>query len=149
EAEIVTADGQTRTLNACSDPELFWALKGGGGGSWGVVTRVTLRTHELPPFFGAAWGNIQARSDEAFRKLISRFFAFYTQALFNPHWGEQVSLGPGNRFEISMVCQGLDPPTAQQTWAPFFEWLRQQSPQDFAIVKAPGAHASDARKWWD
>jgi hypothetical protein len=28
--------------------DLFWALKGGGGGSFGVVTRLTLRTHELP-----------------------------------------------------------------------------------------------------
>jgi FAD/FMN-containing dehydrogenase len=71
EAEIVTADGIARKVNACKNPDLFWALKGGGGGSWGVVTRVTLRTHELPEFFGAAWGSIQAHSDEAFRKLIS------------------------------------------------------------------------------
>ena len=35
------------------DPDLFWALKGGGGGSLGVVTRLTLRTHDLPEYFGA------------------------------------------------------------------------------------------------
>src|SRR5271156_4348996 len=40
EAEIVTADGEIRIANACSNPDLFWALKGGGGG-FGVVTRVT------------------------------------------------------------------------------------------------------------
>ncbi|MBV9723714.1 MAG: FAD-dependent oxidoreductase, partial [Gammaproteobacteria bacterium] len=43
EAEIVTADGQVRIANACTNPDLYWALKGGGGGTWGVVTRVTLR----------------------------------------------------------------------------------------------------------
>jgi FAD/FMN-containing dehydrogenase len=43
EAEIVTADGKVRIVNACNDPELFWALQGGGGGTFGVVTRVTLR----------------------------------------------------------------------------------------------------------
>jgi FAD/FMN-containing dehydrogenase len=43
EAEIVTADGAVRIANACINPYLFWALKGGGGGSLGVVTRLTLR----------------------------------------------------------------------------------------------------------
>ena len=40
EAEVVTADGVVRIANACTNPDLFWGLKGGGGGSLGVVTRV-------------------------------------------------------------------------------------------------------------
>jgi hypothetical protein len=32
EAEVVTADGKIRVANACTNPDLFWALKGGGGG---------------------------------------------------------------------------------------------------------------------
>jgi hypothetical protein len=51
EAEVVTADGQIRVANACTNPDLFWALKGGGGGSFGVVSKVTLRVHDLPEFF--------------------------------------------------------------------------------------------------
>ena len=43
EAEVVTADGQIRIANACTNPDLFWALKGGGGGSFGVVSKMTLR----------------------------------------------------------------------------------------------------------
>ena len=43
--------------------DLFWALKGGGGGSFGVVTKVTLQTHALPEFFGFAGGTISARSE--------------------------------------------------------------------------------------
>ena len=38
EAEVVTADEIVRVANACSEPELFWGLKGGGGGSLGVVS---------------------------------------------------------------------------------------------------------------
>ena len=38
EAEIVTADGEIRVANACTNPDLYWGLKGGGGGSLGVVT---------------------------------------------------------------------------------------------------------------
>src|SRR5262249_42111683 len=41
EAEVVTADGRVQTANACLNPDLFWALKGGGGGTFGVITRVT------------------------------------------------------------------------------------------------------------
>ena len=47
EAEVVTADGKVRIANACINPYLFWALKGGGGGTFGVVTRLMLKTHEL------------------------------------------------------------------------------------------------------
>src|SRR5579871_6911214 len=47
EAEVVTADSEIRIANACVNPDLFWALKGGGGG-FGVVTRVTVGTHNLP-----------------------------------------------------------------------------------------------------
>ncbi|HEV8358746.1 MAG TPA: FAD-dependent oxidoreductase, partial [Gemmatimonadales bacterium] len=56
EAEVITADGAVRTVNAYSEPDLFWALKGGGGGSFGVVTRLTLRTRELPDTFGGVSG---------------------------------------------------------------------------------------------
>jgi len=148
EAEIVTADGRVRTVNACTEPDLYWALKGGGGGSWGVLTRLTLRTHELPEFMGAAWGKLRAQSDEAFRRLLDRFFEFYAANLFNPHWGEQVRIGSDNTLEISMVCQGLDPKQAPQTWQPFFAWINA-APRDFTILDKPGAGAKAARHWWD
>ena len=54
----MTADGEVRIANACVNPDLFWALKGGGGG-FGVVTRVTLRTHDLPEFFGVVFASDQ------------------------------------------------------------------------------------------
>jgi FAD/FMN-containing dehydrogenase len=148
EAEIVTADGAVRIANACTNPDLFWALKGGGGGSWGVVTRVTLRTHDLPAFFGGVWGSIKAQSDDAFRRLIARFLSFYVDNLFNPHWGEQIALGPDDTLTLSMVCQGLDNAQARAVWQPLFDWAAA-SPQDFALSANHGAGALPARRFWD
>lgn len=146
EAEVVTADGKVRIANACTNPDLFWALKGGGGGSFGVVTKVTLRTHELPEFFGSAGGKIKAQSDAAFRQLIDHFIEFYGDKLFNPHWGEQVSFAPDNTLGISMVCQGLDKAQAANVWQPFFDWAKNS--KDFAVSDLH-AGAGMARHWWD
>jgi len=148
EAEIVTGDGAVRIANACTNPDLFWAIKGGGGGNWGVVTQLTLRTHDLPEFFGGAWGAIKAQSDDAFRRLIAHFLAFYADNLFNPHWGEQVALGPDNTLKLSMVCQGLDNAHASSIWQPFFDWVKG-SPQDFSLSDSHGAGAIAARHFWD
>ncbi|WP_225800923.1 FAD-binding oxidoreductase [Streptomyces sp. NK15101] len=50
-AEIVTADGALRRVDADNEPELFWAIRGGGG-NFGVVTRLKFRLHELPTVTG-------------------------------------------------------------------------------------------------
>jgi len=52
--QIVTADGLLRTCSASSNPDLFWACRGGGGGNFGVVTSFTFATHpasEIVLFF--------------------------------------------------------------------------------------------------
>lgn len=50
-AEIVTADGQIRQVDADDHPDLFWAIRGGGG-NFGVVTRFRFRLHPLESILG-------------------------------------------------------------------------------------------------
>lgn len=147
EAEVVTADGQIRVVNACNDPDLFWALKGGGGGSFGVITRLTLRTHELPDFFGVVNATVQATTDESYRELLARFVAFCPGALVNPHWGETVHFH-GRVLRVSMAFQGLDKAAAEAVWKPFFDFV-QASPRDYAATSAPMIMAFPARVMWN
>ena len=146
EAEIVTADGKVRIANACTNPDLFWGIKGGGGGSLGVVARMTLRTRELPEIFGAVFGEIKASSDAAYRALIAKVIEFYQSALFNPHWGEQIAFR-SDSVNISLVFQGLSQQEAEKTWAPFVDWIRAH--KEYSFEKPIKTLALPARHFWD
>ncbi len=148
EAEIVTADGVVRIANACTHPDLFWGIKGGGGGSLGVVTKLTLRTRKLPDFFGGVFLTIAATSDGAFQRLIGEFIRFYSSSIFDPHWGERVAFRPNNTLSVNMVFQGLEQQQAENVWRPFFNWIAG-SPQDFTMASAPRMASIPARNFWD
>lgn len=148
EAEVVTADGKIRTANASTNPDLYWALKGGGGGSFGVVSKLTLRVHDLPEFAGGAFFRVKASSDDAYRRLTRQFVGFYRDALFNDRWGEQAHFSPDNVLEISMVSQGLETEQSLKIWQPFLDWLAK-SPGVYAIESQPIIGAMPTRHWWD
>lgn len=148
EAEVVTADGVARTVNRHLEPDLLWALKGGGGCSLGVITRLTLRVHELPSRFGAVNMTIRATSDAAFRRLVGAVIDLYADRLFNPHWGEQIRIRPGNQLQISMVFQGLERSEAQALWASFMDFV-DGAPHDFSVDFSPlKIVTTSAREFW-
>jgi FAD/FMN-containing dehydrogenase len=145
EAEIVTADGGVLVVNACNHPDLFWAVKGGGGGAFGVLTKLTLRTRDLPATFGAVFGTIKASSDAAFRDLIAKTLSFYADKLFNPHWGEQIAFGKDNTVRIMMLFQGLEQAEAERVWASF---RQATSTADFSFESPLSFVAVPAQHFW-
>ena len=125
EAEVVLASGETVTASAVQHPDLFWALRGGGGGTFGVVSRLTLRTYPAPQTLGRVVGTITASSDADFRRLLSRL-ALVLPALCDDHWGEHVAFACTNVAEFGLLAADLPDEQLQALWAPFLDWVTAQ-----------------------
>jgi FAD/FMN-containing dehydrogenase len=67
--DVVTADGEPRRVDAEHDPDLFWALRGGGG-SFGVVTAIEFDLIDLPQVFA---GSVIHPADERSAEIIQRY----------------------------------------------------------------------------
>ncbi|CAF1103870.1 unnamed protein product [Rotaria sp. Silwood1] len=72
EYDVVTADGQRQTINACQNGDLFWALSGGGGGTYAVVLSAVLRTFPSP-YIVAGTCSVNASDPVRYAKLIESF----------------------------------------------------------------------------
>ncbi|KAH6603688.1 fad fmn-containing isoamyl alcohol oxidase [Trichoderma cornu-damae] len=59
---IVTADGRFRTVTEETYPDLFWAIRGGGGGTFGITTSVIVKLHEK---LGVTTSQIAFRTSDA------------------------------------------------------------------------------------
>ena len=128
EAEIVTADGVVRMANPRSNPDLFWAIRGGGGGSFGVVTRLTLETHEAPKIGGGFEVTIKANSDESFRRLIAAFVELYADGLNDAALGRAgAAINRNNTLARSPWCSRIS--TTRRSWRRgSLCWTRSASP---------------------
>ncbi|GLI81848.1 hypothetical protein PoHVEF18_010240 [Penicillium ochrochloron] len=49
EFEVVTTSGDIRIINQCNDPDLFWAMRGGGGGTYAILTKYRVQVYPSLP----------------------------------------------------------------------------------------------------
>lgn len=127
QAKVVTANGKVLVVNHYENPELFWAIRGGGGGTFGVVTQMTLMTHDLPDYFGSVRGKITADNGDDYKKLIKHFLVFYRDNLNNEHWGEQFQFNPDNTLVINMRSSGLSKSDMEKIWQPLHAWVSHEA----------------------
>ena len=150
EIEVVTASGEIVIANGAQHQDLFWALRGGGGGTFGVVSKMTLQTHDMPTSLGAAIGTITAATDADYRRLVRELVAFYPQ-LANEHWGEQIRLAPDNSLQVAMLALELTEDQMRTAWQPFVDWIDQHRDavsSDLGFAVGPFETFWD-RGWWN
>jgi FAD/FMN-containing dehydrogenase len=142
ELEVVLADGSIVIANKFHNTDLFWALRGGGGGTFGVVTHMTVLAHPEPKISGWISGPIVAKSDAAYKELLERYVSFVASTLSTPVYGEGVILNPDygmatsysgmNVMQVGTTFLDITTEQAEATWAPFLSELKAR-PNDFAV----------------
>ena len=143
EMTVVIADGSVLTVNEYQHSDLFWALRGGGGGTFGVVTSMTVLAHPEPKISGWISGPISAKSDAAFEELLRAYVEFCASTLSTPTWGEGVILNPDygmataintglNVMQVGTTFLDIPTEQAQAAWEPFLAPLRAR-PADFDV----------------
>ncbi|KAG5982709.1 hypothetical protein E4U55_001499 [Claviceps digitariae] len=74
--EVVTADGRTVEASPKTNRDLYWALSGGGGGTFGVVTSITVRAYPGGSVGGGFLAfNLQSTTRDKFDQAVSKFHA--------------------------------------------------------------------------
>jgi FAD/FMN-containing dehydrogenase len=149
EIEVVAADGQVVVASQAQHPDLFWALRGGGGGTFGIVSNITFATHPTPQTLGAAFGSVSAGNDSDFVVLVRRLAQFLPQ-LDNEHVGELIRLRPDRRIEFGMTVVDLGEDDARAIWEPFGDWVAarpEQFSSDVLVAAGPFAGYWDPAHW--
>lgn len=104
---VVTSTGAYLTVNNYQNPDLFWALRGGGGGTYGIVTSVTYRTYQqLPVVMYFVQANVTNAT--VMKELIGG--VIHLQPNFTDDgWGGYGSFGNDN---MSFFCINVNMSTA-------------------------------------
>ena len=94
EFEVVTADGQVRIINECNDPDLFWAMRGGGGGTFAVLTKFRVQVYPSVAMhtynFVAKFTGSNSSQQQALRTILT------AHANNQIEWSSQLITGSGN-----------------------------------------------------
>lgn len=113
---MVTSTGEVLTVNSHKYPDLFWALRGGGGGTYGVLTSVTYRTHDSVPLTGVLI--VANFSTPVVAKTVLTEFVRINPALADAGWGGYAFV-LSNALTMVYVAPNISVADANATIDPF------------------------------
>ncbi|KDQ10549.1 hypothetical protein BOTBODRAFT_190389 [Botryobasidium botryosum FD-172 SS1] len=126
---VVTADGRARVVNQCQNPDLFWALRGGGGG-FAVVTSVTYKTHPAIESTNIVLVSFRA-TPELFTSALSKYLGFQTKAADAGFFTSSVILPSAGMVLGAYVLSNSDDSAAStnSTFDPLFQFAAEHPNQ--------------------
>ena len=123
EITIVTADGSHVIANPYSNEDLFWALRGGGGGTWGVVTSVTYKTHPSTTF-SSAFLQVNSTNANSTQNLLTEIIRL-TPSLVEQGYGGYGG-GSTGQIQLQLISPNVTAVQTQATFLPLFEFAASQ-----------------------
>lgn len=125
---VVTAGGDHLTANSHQNADIFWALRGGGGGTYGVVTSVTYKTRPSTPviasFFETSINSTTTGPTPVLEKLFEEFVRV-CPAFSDAGWGGYALLTPASEgatlgLQFFFIAPNISSAQANDSLAPFF-----------------------------
>ena len=123
EITIVTADGSHVIANPYRNEDLFWALRGGGGGTWGVVTSVTYKTYPSTPVSSASL-MVTSTNAKSTQNLLAEIIRL-TPSLVEQGYGGYGSVSTG-QVDLFVLSPNVTAEQTQATFLPLFEFAVSQ-----------------------
>jgi hypothetical protein len=134
EFSVVTSEGAFIKVNSHSNPLLFWALRGGGGGTYGIVTEVTYRTHG-PTTVVAQVMVATSTNPVTYAKLITEFIRI-SPSLSDTGWSGYNSFILPGTFSTLTIAPNVTWAQANATWDPFFSFANNLTSEGLEITTA-------------
>ncbi|KAF5368043.1 hypothetical protein D9758_004507 [Tetrapyrgos nigripes] len=128
---IVTASGDHLTANSYLNSDLFWAVRGGGGGTYGVVTSVTYRTHENFPLTVTLL-NCNLSSPAVKRDILTEYLKLWP-GLSDEGWGAYVLMNTPTTLSLYVVSPHVSLADTNATLTPFLDFVRNA--QEDAVIQ--------------
>ena len=123
---IVASNGEHITVNQHQHASLFWALRGGGPGSWGVITSTTYATHdEFALTMGFVFANLSTTPESSTHAIFTEFIKTHP-ALSDAGWGGYSWLSK-YFFVATWVAPGVSWADMNSTFLPFVDFVTKNA----------------------
>ncbi|KAH7914858.1 hypothetical protein BJ138DRAFT_1143106 [Hygrophoropsis aurantiaca] len=139
EMNVVLSTGEYLTVNAYQHPDLFWAMRGGGGGTYGILTSVTYRTYPSLPIQAALF-IANSTSAPAMQDLFAEILRLHP-ALSDAGWAGYGGTLNNQLFLVYIKPNGTEA-QANQTFSPILSYAQNLSSQGLSTEWYPMSYNS-------
>ena len=117
---IVLADGSLLTTNSYQHPDLFWALRGGGGGTYGVITSTSYKTYPIFPLSLVSL-NANFTSPDIAQKISTELIKLHP-TISDLSWGGYITLS-NLSLSYSLIATNASLADTNATFLPFVQYV--------------------------
>ncbi|PYI03591.1 FAD/FMN-containing dehydrogenase [Aspergillus sclerotiicarbonarius CBS 121057] len=127
EAEIVTPAGDLVTANACQHEDLLWAIRGGGGGTYGVIVSVTVKAYPMPnlTLISLSLSARNRTTDHDWYRVVAHAHRYLADLQDNGIHGYYVMGGLPLAMNGALLLYDAKNETAERLLRPFRNFLKE------------------------